>query len=45
MGDEVWKSLKVRVYQSEKAGAAWEEYVKWKGGLEMSEGGEEDEEE
>lgn len=31
VGDEVWKSLKVRVYQSEKAGCDWAGYVKWKG--------------
>ena len=30
VGDEVWRSLKVRVYCSEKVGATWEEYVAWR---------------
>lgn len=30
VGDEVWRSLKVRVYCSEKVGATWDEYVAWK---------------
>jgi hypothetical protein len=30
VGDEVWRSLKVRVYCSDKVGATWDEYVAWK---------------
>ena len=31
VGDSTWKSLKVRVYESEKAQASWDEYVLWRG--------------
>ncbi|KAK1925210.1 AMMECR1 domain-containing protein [Papiliotrema laurentii] len=30
VGDEVWRSLKVKVYSSQKAGVTWKEYLRWK---------------
>ncbi|WRT67520.1 uncharacterized protein IL334_004492 [Kwoniella shivajii] len=29
VGDDVWESLSVKVYESEKATATWEEYQRW----------------
>jgi len=33
VGDDVWKSLKVRVYESQKTGVGYDEYVEWKKGV------------
>lgn len=32
VGDEVWRSLKVKVYGSEKAGATYAEWVEFRNG-------------
>lgn len=41
VGDEVWRSIKTRVYESSKAGCTWDEYVAWKGN-DKSEGGDQE---
>lgn len=33
VGDEVWRSLEVKVYGSVKAGTGYSEYLTWRKGL------------
>lgn len=33
VGDGVWNSLRVRVYESQKVGVDYHEYLEWKNGL------------